>query len=158
MRPPRTTSKANVFMHSMGYFSKQLTLQEKNHFIRSIERFKDKKIPSRALLAMLQSWAVRFGEDYVKNQTFFEPFSGGFDRALQRFAMRMGRRGTLYGPGELKNLLRMSNYEKGDWCRIWDSLYWRFLYKHRERLSKNPRIKPAISNLIEWTQKNSTII
>ena len=73
-RPPRTTSKANVFMHSMGYFSKQLTLQEKDHFIRSIERFKEKKIPSSALLAMLQSWAVRFGEDYVKNQTFFEPF------------------------------------------------------------------------------------
>ena len=61
-------------MNSMGYFSKQLTLQEKDHFIRSIESFKDKKIPSSALLAMLQSWAVRFDEDYVKNQTFFEPF------------------------------------------------------------------------------------
>jgi (6-4)DNA photolyase len=44
-------------------------------------------------------------------------------------------------------ILRMSNYKKGDWCRIWDSLYWRFLYKHRERLSKNPRMKLSIRNL-----------
>jgi uncharacterized protein YbgA (DUF1722 family)/uncharacterized protein YbbK (DUF523 family) len=73
-RPPKTLSKANVLMHSLGYFSNQLTSQEKDHFIESIERYKDKKIPSSALLAMLQSWAVRFGEDYVKNQTFFEPF------------------------------------------------------------------------------------
>jgi len=49
----------------------------------------------------------------------------------------------------------MSNYEKGDWCRIWDSLYWRFLYKHRERLSKNPRIKPAISNFDRMDAKKT---
>ncbi|MCJ7445661.1 MAG: DUF523 and DUF1722 domain-containing protein [Methanotrichaceae archaeon] len=73
-RPPSTKSKANVLMKSLGYFSNQLTLQEKDHFIHSIEWFKDKKIPSSALLAMLQSWAVRFDQDYVKNQTFFEPF------------------------------------------------------------------------------------
>ena len=35
----------------------------------------------------------------------------------------------------------MSNYKKGDWCRIWDSLYWRFLIKHRERLSKKLSIR-----------------
>ncbi len=44
-------------------------------------------------------------------------------------------------------ILRMSNYKKGDWCRIWDSLYWRFLNKHHARLSKNPRMKLSIRNL-----------
>ncbi|MBN1235508.1 MAG: DUF1722 domain-containing protein [Methanotrichaceae archaeon] len=74
-RPAKAESKANVFMHSLGYFKDRLTLQEKEHFLQSIERYKNKKIPSSALLAMLQSWIIRFGEEeYVKNQTFFEPF------------------------------------------------------------------------------------
>ena len=73
-RPPKAASKSNVFMHSLGYFKDKLSLQEKEHFLQSIERYKDKKIPSSALLAMLQSWIARFDEEYVKNQTFFEPF------------------------------------------------------------------------------------
>jgi uncharacterized protein YbgA (DUF1722 family)/uncharacterized protein YbbK (DUF523 family) len=73
-RPPKAASKANVFKHSLGYFKDRLSLQEKEHFLQSIERYKNKKIPSTALLAMLQSWTVRFSEEYIKNQTFFEPF------------------------------------------------------------------------------------
>ena len=73
-RPPKAASKANVFMHCLGYFKDKLSLQEKDHFLQSIERYKNKKIPSSVLLAMLQSWTVRFSEEYVKNQTFFEPF------------------------------------------------------------------------------------
>jgi len=73
-RPPRAASKANVFIHCLGYFKDRLSLQEKEHFLQSIQRYKDKKIPSTALLAMLQSWIARFDEKYVKNQTFFEPF------------------------------------------------------------------------------------
>jgi uncharacterized protein YbgA (DUF1722 family) len=72
--PPRTASKANVLMHSLEYFQDHLTGEEKDHFLRSINSYKDKKIPYRALLAMMQSWAVRFGQDYIKNQTIFEPF------------------------------------------------------------------------------------
>ena len=74
-RPPKATSKANVLMHSLGYFKDRLSLQEKEHFLQSIERYKNRKIPSSALLAMLQSWIARYDEEeYVKNQTFFEPF------------------------------------------------------------------------------------
>jgi uncharacterized protein YbgA (DUF1722 family)/uncharacterized protein YbbK (DUF523 family) len=73
-RPPKTSSRANVLMHSLGYFKDQLTFKEKEHFIASVGKYKDRKIPFSGLLAMLQSWAVRFGQDYVKNQTIFEPF------------------------------------------------------------------------------------
>jgi uncharacterized protein YbgA (DUF1722 family)/uncharacterized protein YbbK (DUF523 family) len=73
-RPPKTASKVNVFMHLLGYFKDKLSLQEKEHFLQSIERYKNKKIPSDALLAMLQSWTARFDEEYVRNQTLFEPF------------------------------------------------------------------------------------
>ena len=73
-KPPKTPSKVNVLMHSLGYFKDHLTHQEKDHFLGSIARYKERKIPFSGPLAMLQSWAVRFGQYYVKNQTIFEPF------------------------------------------------------------------------------------
>ena len=29
--------------------------------------------------------------------------------------------------------------DTGEWCRIWDGLYWRWIWKNRARLSNNPR-------------------
>ena len=37
-------------------------------------------------------------------------------------------------------LLKMSDYGKGPWCDIVDGLYWRFIDKHREFFSGNPRL------------------
>ncbi|MEN0041993.1 MAG: cryptochrome/photolyase family protein [Pseudomonadota bacterium] len=34
---------------------------------------------------------------------------------------------------------KMSNYPAGEWADIWDGLYWRFIWKHHDRLAKNPR-------------------
>ena len=31
---------------------------------------------------------------------------------------------------------KMSDYKKGDWCEIWDALYWNFIDKHRHLLEK----------------------
>lgn len=73
-RPPRYTSKANVLNHSLGYFSEQLSIDEKANFLRNIERFKERRLPFSALLAVLQSWIARFGVEYLRNQTLFEPF------------------------------------------------------------------------------------
>ena len=74
LRPPRTASKANVFLHCLGYFKDELSPQEKEHFLTSLERYRNKKIPSSALLAMLQSWIARYGQDYLKGQSLFEPY------------------------------------------------------------------------------------
>ena len=37
-------------------------------------------------------------------------------------------------------ILKMSDFKKGEWCDIWDGLFWRFLKKHREFFSKNQRM------------------
>jgi deoxyribodipyrimidine photolyase-related protein len=37
-------------------------------------------------------------------------------------------------------ILKMSNFAKGDWCKIWDALYWRFIDKHSELFARNPRM------------------
>lgn len=37
-------------------------------------------------------------------------------------------------------LLKMSDYPKGVWTEIWDGLFWRFIYVHRDFFLKNPRM------------------
>lgn len=37
-------------------------------------------------------------------------------------------------------LMKMSDYEKGDWQPIWDGLFWRFMHEHRNFFLQNPRL------------------
>ncbi|MEI7628567.1 MAG: FAD-binding domain-containing protein [Bacteroidota bacterium] len=37
-------------------------------------------------------------------------------------------------------LMKMSDYEKGDWQQIWDGLFWRFMHVHSDFFLSNPRI------------------
>jgi deoxyribodipyrimidine photolyase-related protein len=37
-------------------------------------------------------------------------------------------------------VLKMSDFAKGSWCATWDALYWRFVDRHADVLSKNPRM------------------
>lgn len=44
-------------------------------------------------------------------------------------------------------ILKMSNYEKGSWCDIWDGLYWRFIDKHKEVFASNIRMRVMTTTL-----------
>ena len=44
-------------------------------------------------------------------------------------------------------VLKMSNFKKGPWCEIWDSLYWNFIHKHKKFFESNPRLKIMVSLL-----------
>ncbi len=37
-------------------------------------------------------------------------------------------------------LMKMGDYEKGDWQQTWDGLFWRFMDKHRDFFTSNPRL------------------
>ena len=37
-------------------------------------------------------------------------------------------------------MLKMSDYRKGEWCDVVDGLYWRFIDRHREFFSSQPRL------------------
>ncbi len=37
-------------------------------------------------------------------------------------------------------ILKMSDFQKGEWCKTWDEMYWGFIKKHKDILSKNPRM------------------
>ena len=42
---------------------------------------------------------------------------------------------------------KMSDFPEGDWCEIWDGLYWRFIHKHRDFFDQNPRMKVMTNQL-----------
>lgn len=44
-------------------------------------------------------------------------------------------------------ILKMSHYPKGEWCNIWDALYWRFIYTHQDKFKENPRMKFSLNTL-----------
>ena len=37
-------------------------------------------------------------------------------------------------------LMKMSDYEKGEWQQVWDGLFWRFMHVHRNFFMQNPRL------------------
>jgi len=43
-------------------------------------------------------------------------------------------------------LMKMGDFEKGEWQKIWDALFWRFMDKHRDLFSKNPRMRMLLSS------------
>jgi deoxyribodipyrimidine photolyase-related protein len=42
-------------------------------------------------------------------------------------------------------ILKMSRFRKGAWCSVWDALYWRFIYRHRDFFAGNPRMSVMVS-------------
>jgi deoxyribodipyrimidine photolyase-related protein len=42
-------------------------------------------------------------------------------------------------------ILKMSNYKKGSWCRIWDALFWRFIIANREVFENNHRMSMMVA-------------
>ncbi|GAB4313977.1 MAG: DUF523 and DUF1722 domain-containing protein [Methanobacteriaceae archaeon] len=73
-KAPRYTSNINILMHSMGYFSEELSTDEKSFFLESIEKYREGILPLIVNLNILKSWIIRFSEDYLSKQTFFEPY------------------------------------------------------------------------------------
>ncbi|MBK8622030.1 MAG: cryptochrome/photolyase family protein [Saprospiraceae bacterium] len=50
-------------------------------------------------------------------------------------------------------IIKMSNYKKNaPWTEIWDALFWRFLFVHRDVLKKNPRLAMLITTFDKWPE------
>lgn len=44
-------------------------------------------------------------------------------------------------------VLKMSHYPKGEWCHIWDALFWRFMHVHRDFFQQQPRLAMLLGTL-----------
>jgi uncharacterized protein YbgA (DUF1722 family)/uncharacterized protein YbbK (DUF523 family) len=73
-RARRYTSNINVLMHILGYLSDRLSAGEKAMFLDNLQRYRDGKITICPNTTLLKSWTVRFEDDYLLSQTFFEPY------------------------------------------------------------------------------------
>ena len=74
LRMPRYTSNINVLMHAIGYFTYDLTKSEKAFFFKHIEKYRTSKVSLSELLGIVKSWIVRFKNDYLMSQSFFQPY------------------------------------------------------------------------------------
>ena len=52
-------------------------------------------------------------------------------------------------------LLKMSSYKRGDWCELYDAMFYTFLDRHKEALRQNPRIGVLLKHL---HQKDDTTL
>jgi len=50
-------------------------------------------------------------------------------------------------------LMKMSDYEKGDWQEIWDGLFWRFMHEHRDFFLKNPRLGMLVGTFDKMSEE-----
>lgn len=50
-------------------------------------------------------------------------------------------------------ILKMSHFKKGEWCPIWDGLYWNFIDKHRDFFSANLRMSVMVKQCQRMGEK-----
>ncbi|WP_038057157.1 YbgA family protein [Thermus amyloliquefaciens] len=72
--PFRLPSMADALLHAFGHFKGILSPKEKAHFLDLLADFREERVPLEAPLALLRSWALRFGEGYLEGQALFEPY------------------------------------------------------------------------------------
>jgi len=70
----RYTSNINVMMHASGYFSKKLSSDEKMFFLNTLEEYRREQVPLSVPVSLLRSYIVRFNEEYLMGQSYFEPY------------------------------------------------------------------------------------
>ncbi len=64
----------NVLDHIYGYFKKQITEDEKQHYIETVNEFYDGVIPLIAVIKILEQFVKHYGSDYLATQVFFHPY------------------------------------------------------------------------------------
>ena len=74
LKAPRYTSNISTLIHSMGYFSEDLTQDEKEFILKTIEEYREGRVPLSVPQYIIRTEAVRFNNEYLINQSFFEPF------------------------------------------------------------------------------------
>jgi uncharacterized protein YbgA (DUF1722 family)/uncharacterized protein YbbK (DUF523 family) len=76
---PRSSNVVNVFSKIFRYFSKELSSGETKHFLQQLDAYRMGKASVTSLREMLKLWSIRFNEDYILDQTVFQPFPEGLN-------------------------------------------------------------------------------
>ncbi|MGM0568369.1 MAG: YbgA family protein, partial [Elusimicrobiota bacterium] len=71
---PSHNAHINVMEHAAGYFSKDIKKSEKKYINELKTDYRNNKVPLSALRAVILSYIIRFNIDYLKEQTYFNPY------------------------------------------------------------------------------------
>ncbi len=64
---------ANVLMHMMGYFKKELSSWEKGELLEVIEQYRQRVIPLIVPLTLVKHYVRKYDQPYLKEQTYLDP-------------------------------------------------------------------------------------
>jgi len=74
VRLPRLSNYINALMHMFGYFSENLSSEEKKFILSAFEKYKKGNIPLSVPINLLKSHAIEYDQIYLLNQTIWAPF------------------------------------------------------------------------------------
>lgn len=66
--------RINVLTHIYGYFKDVLSVNEKEYYFTMLDDYLNSKIPYSSILSLLESWVIRFDQQYLINQTIYKPY------------------------------------------------------------------------------------
>ena len=72
--PPKYTNYINSLMHIFGYFSDQLSKEEKEFILGSFDKYRADKVHLSVPVNLLKTYVLRFKDKNLINQTIWEPF------------------------------------------------------------------------------------
>lgn len=74
LRLKTTAAKnTNVLMHTLGYFKKQLSPDEKQEMLRHIENYRSGFIPLIVPVTLINHYVRKYGQSYLTQQTYLNP-------------------------------------------------------------------------------------
>lgn len=72
-RPATQAKQTNVLLHCLGYFKKQLSAQEKQALLTTIQRYQAGQLPLLVPITLLSHYIQHFGQAYLAEQVYFAP-------------------------------------------------------------------------------------
>lgn len=74
VRLPRYSNYINALLHIFGYFSKNLSLNEKNFILGIFDKFKNGMIPLSVPMNLLRSYVIKYEQSYLLEQSIWDPY------------------------------------------------------------------------------------
>ena len=71
----KTTSKknSNVLLHTMGYFKKQLSSDEKEELLDKVHLYRKGRIPLIVPTTLIHHYVRKYNQPYLKEQVYLNP-------------------------------------------------------------------------------------
>lgn len=71
---PKYTNYINSLMHIFGYFSDELSTEEKQFVLDNFEKYRKDKVHLSVPVNLLKTYVLRFKDKYLLSQSIFSPF------------------------------------------------------------------------------------